>query len=108
MISKLLLNAGAKQIYLPQPDFVIRNEVDIESSIRNLSRSKIELSSVHAMSSIPMRRFPINNQIDETARLFGFENIYVVNGSMLPSTIGESPQGTIMAIAKTVYDSWNI
>jgi choline dehydrogenase-like flavoprotein len=42
---------------------------------------------------------------DAFGRLRGFENVHVVDASALPSNIGESPQGSIMAISKMIIDN---
>ncbi|MGH7898915.1 MAG: GMC oxidoreductase, partial [Candidatus Binatia bacterium] len=38
--------------------------------------------------------------VDSFGRVFGFENLYVNDGSMLPDSPGVNPQATIMAFAR--------
>jgi choline dehydrogenase-like flavoprotein len=62
---------------------------------------KFSISSVHAMSSLPMGTSN-KNLVNTSGQLGNFKNLYVADASILPTTIGESPQGTIMAIARNM------
>jgi choline dehydrogenase-like flavoprotein len=97
-----LLTSGAVEVHLPIPNSKIENLDKINSTIDQIDSRKIEISSVHAMSSIPMRATPKDGQLDSNAKLNGTDNLFVIDASMLPSTIGESPQGTIMAVAHLI------
>jgi choline dehydrogenase-like flavoprotein len=66
----------------------------------------LELISVHAMSTCPMgadESAPVNHE----GVLKGFSNIHIADASVLPTNIGESPQGTIMYFARHVAESFN-
>lgn len=105
---QLLFKSGAKKIYLPQPGKVVEKDENVVDTIEELDASKIEISSVHAMSSIPIRTTPKRNELNTEGKLYGYENLFIIDASMLPTTIGESPQGTIMALAKTIFNNWEI
>jgi choline dehydrogenase-like flavoprotein len=102
------LKSGATKIYLPQPGKVVEKEENVTYVLEELEASKIEISSVHAMSSLPIRKVPKRNELNSQAKFHGYENLFIVDASMLPTTIGESPQGTIMALAKTIFNNWEI
>ena len=55
------------------------------------------------MSSIPITH---KNLITEEGKINGIENLYISDGSILPSTIGESPQQTIMAFSHYIVQKW--
>ena len=38
--------------------------------------------------------------VNSYGKLFGYNNIYINDGSLLPNAPGVNPQGTIMAIAR--------
>jgi len=97
-----LLMSGATVIHLPVPNFRVENLDEVKPTIEQLDSRKIEISSVHAMSSLPMRGKPVDGQLDSNAKLIGTDNLFVIDASMLASTIGESPQGTIMAVAQII------
>jgi choline dehydrogenase-like flavoprotein len=42
--------------------------------------------------------------VDMEGRVWGFENLFLCDASVLPTNIGESPQGTIMAFAHEIID----
>lgn len=100
--ARMLFAAGAKTLYPPikgvQP---ARNFQDVKNQIDHLTPSQLELISVHAMSSCPMSGSG-TGVVDLEGKLKGYENIFLCDASILPSNIGESPQGTIMAMAHEI------
>jgi choline dehydrogenase-like flavoprotein len=40
--------------------------------------------------------------VDPSGRLRGWQNVSVADASVLPSTVGESPQETIMALSSQI------
>ncbi len=43
---------------------------------------------------------PADGVIDARNRVFGYENLYVVDGSMIPANLGVNPSLTITALAE--------
>ncbi|MFL6870728.1 MAG: GMC family oxidoreductase N-terminal domain-containing protein [Candidatus Azotimanducaceae bacterium] len=100
-MAKILFTGGAESIYLPNGDN--KNEIkpnNVDLFINNLRVRKLDFASVHQMSSLPMGEI-----VDQQGRIAGLRNIHIVDGSVLPSSVVESPQMTIMAMAKTIHDS---
>lgn len=104
MTCKLLFSAGAEYIVMPfyKPKLVYSLD-EAEACIENSSKNDFEFLSVHAMSSIPITH---KNLITEEGKINGIENLYISDGSILPSTIGESPQQTIMAFSHYIVQKW--
>ena len=76
---------------------------NVESSnflSENINPKKLQLVSVHGMSSL--RSGPDNCETDYYGKLKKFKNIFVSDASILPGNTGESPQASIMAYAKFV------
>jgi choline dehydrogenase-like flavoprotein len=105
--AELFFASGATHFYPP-----IGNSGPI-SSLEQFDRllkapdfvSQLELISVHAMASCPMggdERYPV----DHSGRLRGFSNIRVADASVLPTNLGESPQGTIMYFARHISEQF--
>ena len=71
--------------------------------IQNLKPKELELVSVHAMASCSMG--PNDNSVtDLSGKLNGCNKIHITDASVLPSNIGESPQGTIMSISHEILN----
>jgi len=100
---KLLFQSGARKVYLPVIGSVpvMDPESSFKQAIQNLKSEDLEIVSVHAMASCPMGTDG-NAVTDLSGKIHGFKNIYIMDASILPSNIGESPQGTIMAISHKI------
>jgi choline dehydrogenase-like flavoprotein len=97
--AELLFLAGATEMYLPYTGGkVVRNLEEANNVISTTAFHKIVVSTVHLMSSIPI--VPESSEITTEGFLRKNSKIRVLDASILPTTIGESPQGTIMAITK--------
>ena len=54
------------------------------------------------MASCPMGPSAEDSVVRPDGRLWNMKNVFLADASILPSNIGESPQGTIMAFAHEV------
>lgn len=84
-LNKLLFSVGAKNI--AQPFYVG-------------SKKKLKLSNYHLFATVP---FGENRKIcaaNSYGQVFGNQNLYVSDASLLCSAIGVNPQATIMAVAR--------
>lgn len=103
LAAELLFASGAIELYMPisgtQP---ISSLQHFDNIIDRISPKNFEIISVHAMASCPMGNENRESVVDLTGRLKDFENVYITDASILPSNIGESPQGTIMAFAHEI------
>jgi len=104
--SKLLFNAEAEIVILPlensQP---VNNYSEALNVIKKSNISQYQLLSVHAMSSCAMG-VNDNSVCDTNGKVRGINNLYVCDASILPTNIGESPQGTIMAFSHLIIDRY--
>ncbi len=102
-MAELLFASGATRIFPPlkgaQP---ARSLLDVRRQCSTLRLGDLELISVHAMSSCRMGQQRAHSVVDPEGRLWGHGNVYLADASILPSSTGESPQGTIMALAHEV------
>jgi hypothetical protein len=97
--AELLFLADASEVYLPFMGS--KSAVNIETAFEMIERTpfhKLVLSTVHLMSSIPVT--PHSVEISEAGFLKKNPLIRVLDASILPTTVGESPQGTIMALTR--------
>jgi cholesterol oxidase len=57
-------------------------------------------TTAHILGGCPMAASPDKGVVDTKLRLFGYENFYVVDGSIVPANLGVNPSLTITALAE--------
>ena len=100
-LCQILFKAGANNIWPSIKDYgALNSSSDIKNIPSYLPRKSTNLMTIHLFSSCPMgenRKFCVANSY---GKVFGYSNLYINDGSLLPSAPGVNPQGTIMAIAR--------
>lgn len=101
-LSTLLLAAGAEEVHpgvqgLPSIRSVIES---IRWLDERVSKSALSLTTVHAFSSCPIGERRDRCAADSFGKVFGYDNLYVNDASMLPDSPGVNPQGSVMALAR--------
>ncbi|MBX9666112.1 MAG: GMC family oxidoreductase [Candidatus Obscuribacterales bacterium] len=101
-LASMFLSNGAEAVYpCIQSIPVIKSELDAVRWLdENLPKSNMSLTTVHAFSTCPMGEREDKCAADSYGKVFGFENLYINDASMLPDSPGINPQGTIMALAR--------
>jgi choline dehydrogenase-like flavoprotein len=106
LATEILLAAGAEKIFLP-----IKKTLGIESvseARKILNEASIEyfkLSAYHPMSTARMGSDEEEGVVDDRGRVFGYENLYVADASIIPSSTHVNPQLTINALSLMVADN---
>jgi cholesterol oxidase len=59
-------------------------------------------STAHILGGATMGRAPAEGVCDERGRVFGYENLWVADGSLVPANLGVNPALTITALAEYV------
>ena len=57
-------------------------------------------STAHILGGCPIGLTPADGVVDTESRAFGYENFYVVDGSVIPANLGVNPSLTITAMAE--------
>lgn len=103
-LGRLLFAAGARQLMSPvegRPP--IERPADL-ARLRDLPPGgAIAVSTIHLFSSLPMGQDPArdpSSATDSYGKVHGFDNLWVQDASLLPSSPGVNPQGLIMAIVR--------
>ncbi|MGC9180241.1 MAG: GMC family oxidoreductase N-terminal domain-containing protein [Vulcanisaeta sp.] len=102
LTSEILFAAGAERVYLPlRKNDLARDMAEVKRVLSSINDPKLfKLSAYHPMSSARMGKDPDAGVIDAEGRVFGIDNLYVVDASSLPSSTGGiNPQLTINAIS---------
>ena len=61
--------------------------------------------SIHIFSSCPLGEREDFCMTDSFGKVFGANNVFISDASILPSAPGVNPQATIMAVAKYVLEN---
>lgn len=102
VLSQMMLRAGAEYVHLPglRRFPKIRSEGELEVALRSgLRPHHFAMSAYHPLGTARLGASPALGVCDERHRVFGWEGLYVMDGSCIPSSLGANPQVTIMALA---------
>ncbi len=103
--ANLLFQAGAIDLYMPITGAgAVRSLLEMEQNLDKIRPESLEIVTVHIMASCPMGPNPSTSVINPAGKLWNMDNILVTDASILPSSIGKNPQGTIMAFAHEIIN----
>ncbi|HEX6425048.1 MAG TPA: GMC family oxidoreductase [Acidimicrobiales bacterium] len=99
-LGELLLAAGATELH---PSVVggrvVRRLDEIGMWWDQVTRARANLMTVHLTSSVRMGENRARTGADSFGRVWGYRNLRVNDGSLIPDAPGVNPQAAIMAIA---------
>ena len=100
--ARILLAAGATQVALPNHQLrVVRSEAELEQLPRLFTSSReISLGSAHPQGGNPMSDDPERGAVNSRLRVHGYDNLFVCDASVFPSSIGVNPLVTIFAVSR--------
>lgn len=103
--ANILFQAGAIELYLPIVGIEKAKSLhEMDKKLDGVHPEKLEIITVHVMASCPMGPDPATSVVNSDGKLWNMKNILVTDASILPSNIGTSPQGTIMAFAHEIMN----
>lgn len=75
---------------------------DIERLLRDApwESGRVRVATAHQMGGCCMGRDPKQSVVDSSLRYHGLDNLFVVDGSVLPTSLGVNPQESIFGIAR--------
>jgi choline dehydrogenase-like flavoprotein len=96
--------AGAREISGPHTPPTVYTEADFDEYLRLVQAlafqpNRAALFSAHQMSSCRMGGSPAHGAIDPTGEAFEVDNLFVADGSALPTASGVNPMLTIMGVS---------
>lgn len=100
---EIFFAAGAKDVFVP----VLGSEPIQADGVESfpwdrLPFKKLECSSQHPLGSCHMGASASDSVVDPDGRTWDVPNVWVADGSLLPTSLGVNPQLTIMAMATRV------
>ncbi len=103
--ASLLFQGGAIELYMPIAGIgVVRSLKELDQKFDGIKPGNIEILCLHVMASCPMGPDPATSVINPDGKLWNMKNILVTDASVLPSSTGRNPQGTIMAFAHEIIN----
>lgn len=103
--TNILFQAGAIELYMPVAGMdKVTSLSDLDRKLDGLRPEQLEIITVHVMASCPMGPDLATSVTDPAGKLRDMKNILVADASILPSNIGTSPQGTIMAFVHEIMN----
>ena len=105
-LSAALFAAGAQLLWLPLKGFPSATSTnDVEVTLQKSKSADWQLSTVHVMSSLGIGP-GIDSKFNVSGKHKKLKNLYIADASALPTSVGESPQGSIMAVASNISESY--
>ncbi|RME04201.1 MAG: GMC family oxidoreductase, partial [Planctomycetota bacterium] len=106
LIAQLYFDAGARKVYLPifqHP--VVENRKQLEEVFRQPIRAKgIECASQHPLGTCRMGTSPHSSVVNEFGQVHHLPNLFLADGSIVPTSVAVNPQITVMALAMKVAE----
>jgi choline dehydrogenase-like flavoprotein len=99
--ARVLFAAGAKSVITShRKRTVLFNEDDLHIiDERGVAASDISIGSAHPQGGNAMGELAGASVVDSHSEVFGFDNLFVCDASVFPTSVGVNPQLTVMALA---------
>ena len=108
-LCEVLFQARAIDLVLPMRAVgKVNSFAEARKAILRARPSDLSGISVHGMSGCRMGDRPLTSVVNLDGLVWNTKNIYVCDSSTLPSSTGESPQGTIMTLAHELVNRWQL
>lgn len=101
-LARIYFAAGAREVVIPHvtcPLLTHADQVDRVVDGLDLSPNRLATFSAHQMGTAAMAADPRQGVTDPWGRVHGWRNLLVVDGSLMPTSLGVNPQITIAALA---------
>lgn len=101
-LARIYFAAGAVEVTIPGPQrmTVLHNETELAAFLcRNLKPTDFIMSAYHPLGTARLSATIEHGVCDSEHRVFGWQGLTVMDGSVVPSSLGANPQITIMSLA---------
>ncbi len=101
-MAKLQFAAGAKRVLSLHLDPVVMEKVEDVDKLDSApwEPGRLRIFTAHQMGGCAMGKNPSKSVVDPHLRYHSMDNLYVVDGSVLPTSLGVNPQETIFGLAR--------
>jgi choline dehydrogenase-like flavoprotein len=106
ILGRMAFAAGAREVAMPIfGASTLKSEAEIDALVaRPPTVRRIECTAFHPLGSARMSASPEAGVVDEHAQSWQVANLFVADGSILPTSIGVNSQLPIMAVAHKVAE----
>ncbi len=104
-LSKIFIAAGAKQVFTPIAPFAVINSMEDIKKLEDytIKRTDIpEIFAFHPLGTCRMAGDSTLGVVDNCGKCYNTRNIYLTDGSIVPTSLGVNPQITIMSLATKI------
>ncbi len=101
-MAKIQFAAGAQKVVSLHSTPVVMNSVDELSKLDAAPWEKLRMKVVtaHQMGGCAMGKDPTTSVVDSHFRYHDLDNLFIVDGSVLPTSLSVNPQETIFGLAR--------
>ena len=102
ILIQMFFAAGAAEVMIPGPKKIttLTLEAQLDGFMRTVRKpSDFLITAYHPLGTARISQTPAKGVCDAQHRVFGWQGLYVMDGSSVPSSLGANPQVTIMALA---------
>ena len=106
LLARVYFAAGAREVWPTMSRFQRLHGLDDVEKLEQASlRSRdIDITAYHPLGTCRMGSDPLHAVVDQNHETHDVHNLFVCDGSALPSSLGVNPQVTIMALALRAAD----
>ncbi len=107
VMSEIFFAAGAREVFPPilgQPGVTADELARLD--LERVPMMRLECSSQHPLGSARMGVSPDTSVVDPTGQTWDVKDLFVADGSIVPTSLGVNPQLTIMAMATRI--AWKL
>lgn len=101
-MAKIQFAAGARRVMSLHDDPVVLENVSQLGKLDSAPYEplKVKVVTAHQMGGCAMGKNPATSVVDSKLKVHGFDNLFVVDGSVLPTGLGVNPQLTLFALGR--------
>jgi len=99
---------GGIPTYIPEANHAARAVAKKINGIPQGAISEVLLNrplSAHMLGGCPIAAGPEQGVVDKYGKVFGYEGLYIADGSIMPANLGVNPALTILALAEHVMSA---
>lgn len=104
MLADIFFAAGATKVFpgLHTVPVLTREQGAAPIYQGRIHAKDLELQAFHPLGTCRMGADPKESVVDPQCRFYGFDNLFIADGSIFPTSLGVNPQLTIMAASQKI------